>query len=110
MVIHTLSYFSTQWTPTVHQIDSFLGATIQETRQSSKTKRILPDEIKSAAAEQPVVINGLDVLSNNQASSFVRDPVTSADCQPIGQPTFIHPYLLPPRSIHLKQFEQAPLV
>lgn len=49
-------------------IDSFLGATIQQTRQSSKTKRIIPDEVKSAGAEQPVTINGMDVLTNNQVN------------------------------------------
>lgn len=57
------------------QIDSFLGATVQETRQSSKTKRILPDEVGSAIAEQPIVINGLDILTNNQASLSIRYPV-----------------------------------
>jgi len=51
-------------------IDSFLGATVQETRQSSKTKRILPDEVGPAATEQPIVINGLDILTNNQVNMF----------------------------------------
>jgi len=49
-------------------IDSLLGATVQETRQSSKTKRILPDEVGPATAERPVAINGIDVLTNNQVN------------------------------------------
>jgi len=51
-------------------IDSFLGATVQETRQSSKTKRILPDEVGLATTERQIVINGLDILTNNQVNLF----------------------------------------
>jgi len=49
-------------------IDSFLGATVQETRQSSKTKRILPDEVRTTVTERPIVINGMDILTNNQVN------------------------------------------
>lgn len=49
-------------------IDSFMGATIQETRQSSKTNRILPDEHKIAYDDRVKVISGFDILTNNQVN------------------------------------------
>jgi len=51
-------------------IDSFLGATIQETRQSSETKRILPDEFKVDSDSEVKVVGGLDVLTNNEVNLF----------------------------------------
>jgi len=48
-------------------IDSFLGATIQQTRYSNKSKRILQDH-----AVMPVTdvkfISGLNILTNNQVN------------------------------------------
>ncbi|KAF9788399.1 integral membrane protein DUF92-domain-containing protein [Thelephora terrestris] len=49
-------------------VDSFLGATVQQTRQSPKTKRIIPDEVGTATAERPIVINGMDILTNNEVN------------------------------------------
>jgi len=50
-------------------IDSLLGATIQATRFSSKTKRILTDESKVPTTGADIkLVSGLDVLSNNQVN------------------------------------------
>jgi len=49
-------------------LDSFMGATIQETRQASNTKRILPDEFKAGPGVEVNVISGLDILTNNQVN------------------------------------------
>lgn len=48
------------------KLDSIMGATIQETRQASNTKRILPDEFKPSPGVEVKVISGLDILTNNQ--------------------------------------------
>ncbi|GJE88171.1 integral membrane protein DUF92-domain-containing protein [Phanerochaete sordida] len=50
-------------------VDSLMGATIQRTRFSSSTRRILTDESPKAAPDADVkVISGLDLLSNNQVN------------------------------------------
>jgi len=49
-------------------LDSFMGAMIQETRQASNTKRILPDEFKAAPGVEVKVISGVDILTNNQVN------------------------------------------
>ncbi len=51
------------------QIDSLMGATIQRTRFSSKTKRILTDESPAPKDTEIKVISGLNILTNNQARS-----------------------------------------
>lgn len=44
-----------------------MGATIQRTRYSAATKRILTDESSVPVADAELkVISGLDILSNNQ--------------------------------------------
>ncbi|OCB87815.1 hypothetical protein A7U60_g5139 [Sanghuangporus baumii] len=52
------------------QVDSLMGATIQRTRFSSKTKRILLDEIPISAfsPNEIKVVSGLDLLTNNQVN------------------------------------------
>jgi len=49
-------------------IDSFLGATVQETLYSTITKRILTDDSKPEARSAVSVISGRDFLSNNQVN------------------------------------------
>ncbi|KAL5500872.1 hypothetical protein ACEPAH_9259 [Sanghuangporus vaninii] len=51
-------------------VDSFMGATIQRTRFSSKTKRILLDEtpISAFSPNEIKVVSGLDLLTNNQVN------------------------------------------
>ncbi|THG95527.1 hypothetical protein EW026_g6145 [Hermanssonia centrifuga] len=51
------------------QIDSLMGATIQRTRFSSETKRILTDESPAPKNTEIKVISGLNILTNNQARS-----------------------------------------
>jgi len=52
-----------------NQVDSLLGATVQQTRYS-KTKRIvLQDENKTTEGVQ--VVSGMNVLSNNQVSGYI---------------------------------------
>lgn len=59
----------------VHQLDSLMGATIQRTRYSSSTKRILTDESLAPGPDADVkVISGVNLLSNNQVSSLVCFP------------------------------------
>lgn len=48
-------------------LDSLLGATIQQTRYSTETKRVLQDHAK-VEGRQVKVISGINVLTNNQAS------------------------------------------
>jgi len=52
---------------------SILGATIQRTRYSSETKRILQDHTDQPAGSDVKVISGIDILTNNQ----VRPPFMS---------------------------------
>lgn len=48
-----------------------MGATIQRTRYSPKTKKILTDESSLLASnDKTQVISGIDVLSNNQVSNL----------------------------------------
>lgn len=54
------------------QLDSILGATIQETRQSSNTSRIVPDEVASAFSSDLKVISGIDILTNNQVTYLIQ--------------------------------------
>jgi len=51
-------------------IDSLLGATVQQTRFSSKTKRILQDEtvVSRQDSSSIQVISGLNLLTNNQVN------------------------------------------
>ncbi|EKM56171.1 uncharacterized protein PHACADRAFT_257248 [Phanerochaete carnosa HHB-10118-sp] len=50
-------------------LDSLMGATVQRTRYSSITKRILTDESSEPASNADVkVISGLNLLSNNQVN------------------------------------------
>jgi len=48
------------------QMDSFLGATVQQTLYSVTTKRILTDDSKPEAGSVISIISGRDFLSNNQ--------------------------------------------
>jgi hypothetical protein len=52
------------------QLDSILGATIQRTCYSSKTKRIFQDHTGQPAGSDVKVISGINILTNNQ----VRPP------------------------------------
>ncbi|KIP04576.1 hypothetical protein PHLGIDRAFT_109362 [Phlebiopsis gigantea 11061_1 CR5-6] len=50
-------------------IDSLMGATIQQTRYSTSTKRVLTDESgEPVAGTELKVISGVDVLTNNQVN------------------------------------------
>ncbi|KAL6308589.1 integral membrane protein DUF92-domain-containing protein [Sparassis latifolia] len=50
-------------------LDSLMGATIQSTRYSAATKRILTDESPAPAVDAEVkVVSGVDILSNNQVN------------------------------------------
>ncbi|OCH85365.1 hypothetical protein OBBRIDRAFT_784917 [Obba rivulosa] len=50
-------------------LDSLMGATIQRTRYSAATKRILTDESRAPPPGAELkVISGLDILSNNQVN------------------------------------------
>ncbi|CCM00142.1 uncharacterized protein FIBRA_02169 [Fibroporia radiculosa] len=50
-------------------LDSFLGATIQRTRYSNITKRILTDESgKPRSTDDIKVVSGYDILTNNQVN------------------------------------------
>jgi len=48
--------------------DSILGATIQQTRYSSETKRILQDHCEQPAGSDVKVISGMNILTNNQVN------------------------------------------
>ena len=50
------------------QLDSFLGATIQRTRYSLDTKKILQDHAEPRANADIKVISGFNILTNNQVS------------------------------------------
>ncbi|KIM31348.1 hypothetical protein M408DRAFT_15135 [Serendipita vermifera MAFF 305830] len=49
-------------------IDSILGATVQQTRYSTSTKRILTDDSKPQSGSAISIISGRDFLSNNQVN------------------------------------------
>jgi len=49
-------------------LDSILGATIQRTRYSSETKRILQDHTEQPAGSDVKVISGVNILTNNQVN------------------------------------------
>jgi len=49
-------------------VDSFLGATIQRTRYSLKTNRILQDHADQSASSEIKEISGVNVLTNNQVN------------------------------------------
>jgi len=50
-------------------LDSFMGATIQRTRYSNSTKRILTDESLEPPSNVDIkVVSGLDILTNNQVN------------------------------------------
>ncbi|EJD00546.1 uncharacterized protein FOMMEDRAFT_22321 [Fomitiporia mediterranea MF3/22] len=51
-------------------IDSLMGATIQRTRYSKKTKRILQDETPApvSSSDEIQVVSGFDLLTNNQVN------------------------------------------
>ncbi|GBE82890.1 hypothetical protein SCP_0412770 [Sparassis crispa] len=50
-------------------LDSLMGATIQRTRYSAATKRILTDESPAPAVDAEIkVVSGFDILSNNQVN------------------------------------------
>ena len=49
------------------QLDSFMGATIQRTRYSNTSKRILTDESTEPSRDADIkVVSGLNILTNNQ--------------------------------------------
>lgn len=51
----------------MHQLDSLMGATLQRTRYSQTTKRILTDEASEPASGAEIkVVSGFDILNNNQ--------------------------------------------
>lgn len=52
-----------------NQVDSLLGATVQQTRYSKTKRVVLQDENKTTEGVQ--VISGMNVLTNNQVSSLV---------------------------------------
>lgn len=47
-----------------------MGATIQRTRYSSDTKRVLQDHTEPPAGSDIKVISGIDILTNNQVCFF----------------------------------------
>ncbi|KZT11193.1 uncharacterized protein LAESUDRAFT_601882, partial [Laetiporus sulphureus 93-53] len=50
-------------------LDSLMGATIQRTRYSNTSKRILTDEGSESGADSDIkVVSGLDILTNNQVN------------------------------------------
>jgi uncharacterized membrane protein len=57
-------------------IDSFLGATLQRTRYSNKTKLILQDKSKPLANDDIKVISGWNVLTSNQVN-FISSAMTA---------------------------------
>lgn len=50
----------------VSQIDSLLGATIQRTRYSNSTKKVLQDDTAVSGKDDIKVVSGLNLLTNNQ--------------------------------------------
>jgi uncharacterized membrane protein len=48
------------------QIDSLLGATLQKTRYSRQSKRVLQDD--TAKQQDELHLGGIGVLTNNQVS------------------------------------------
>ena len=48
------------------QLDSLMGATIQRTRYSSETKKILQDHSEAPTGSDIKVISGINILTNNQ--------------------------------------------
>lgn len=62
-------------------IDSLMGATIQRTRYSNSTKKILQDDSTVSGKEDIKVVSGLNLLTNNQInliSSIVTALATAA--------------------------------
>ncbi|KAH7908689.1 integral membrane protein DUF92-domain-containing protein [Hygrophoropsis aurantiaca] len=57
-------------------LDSLMGATIQRTRYSVETKKILQDESTPKATDAIKVISGLNLLTNNQVN-LVSSTVTA---------------------------------
>ncbi|TDL23380.1 hypothetical protein BD410DRAFT_820772 [Rickenella mellea] len=55
-------------------IDSFMGATIQRTRYSTTTKRILQDD--TVVTDDVKVVSGLNILTNNQVN-LISSTVTA---------------------------------
>lgn len=55
-----------------NQVDSLLGATVQQTRYSKTKRVILQDESKTTEGVQ--VVSGINVLTNNQVSGYVAYP------------------------------------
>lgn len=64
-------------------IDSFLGATVQQTRYSTTTKKILTDDSVPQSNSNVSVISGLNILTNNQVN-LVSSAMTAAFIALIG--------------------------
>lgn len=71
-----------------------MGATIQKTRFSSKTKRILTDESPNLSAGSDIqVISGTDILTNNQVGlNIPTSASTSLTSMPAGQLILVNYY------------------
>ena len=71
-----------------------MGATIQKTRFSSKTKRILTDESPNLSAGSDIqVISGTDILTNNQVRlNIPTSASTSLTSMPAGQLILVNYY------------------
>lgn len=50
----------------VSQIDSLMGATIQRTRYSNSSKKVLQDDTAVSGKDDIKVVSGLNLLTNNQ--------------------------------------------
>lgn len=61
------------------QLDSLMGATIQRTRYSSETKRILQDHSEESSGSDIKVISGINILTNNQVCGMLYTPCSRID-------------------------------
>lgn len=50
----------------ISQIDSLMGATIQRTRYSNSSKKVLQDDTAVSGKDDIKVVSGLNLLTNNQ--------------------------------------------
>jgi hypothetical protein len=66
-----------------NQVDSLLGATVQQTRYSKTKRVILQDESKTTEGVQ--VVSGINILSNNQVSGYATYPAPILSCQFVGE-------------------------
>jgi len=53
-----------------NQLDSLMGATIQRTRYSKSSKKILQDDTVAGPEAEVTVVSGLNLLTNGQVCAF----------------------------------------